>query len=60
MFDPEPLPGGNPFLSLENVVVSPHMAAHTEEGLYRMAQVVEDVMAVIEGRAPTYPVPPPA
>jgi D-3-phosphoglycerate dehydrogenase len=59
VFDPEPLPGGDPLLSLENVVVSPHMAAHTEEGLYRMAQVVEDVMAVIEGRAPTYPVPPP-
>jgi len=59
VFDPEPLPRGDPLLSQENVVVSPHMAAHTEEGLYRMAQVVEDVMAVIEGRAPTYPVPPP-
>jgi len=60
VFDPEPLPKSHPLLTLDNVVLSPHMAAHTDEGLYRMAQVVEDVMAVIEGRAPTYPVPPPA
>jgi D-3-phosphoglycerate dehydrogenase len=60
VFDPEPLPNDDPLLQLENVVLSPHMAAHTDEGLYRMAQVVEDVVAVIEGRAPTYPVAPPA
>lgn len=60
VFDREPLPKDDPLLALDNVVVSPHMAAHTDEGLYRMALVVEDVMAVIEGRPPKYPVPPPA
>ncbi len=60
VFDPEPLPKDHALLALDNVVLSPHMAAHTDEGLYRMALVVKDVMAVIEGRAPEYPVLPPA
>ncbi|MCJ7511588.1 MAG: hydroxyacid dehydrogenase [Anaerolineales bacterium] len=59
VFDPEPLPAGSPLLKLENVVVSPHMAAHTDEALYRMALAVQDVMAVIEGKAPEFPVAPP-
>jgi hypothetical protein len=36
------------------------MAAHTDEALLRMAMVVTDVLAVIEGRKPEFPVPPPA
>jgi len=57
VFDPEPLPADSPLLKLNNVVVSPHMAAHTDEALLRMAMVVEDVIAVIEGRPPNHPVP---
>jgi len=60
VFDPEPLPANSPLAKLENVVLSPHMAAHTDEALLRMAMVVKDVMAVIEGRTPENPVPPPA
>jgi D-3-phosphoglycerate dehydrogenase len=60
VYDPEPLPKDSPLLKMENVVLSPHMAAHTDEALYRMAMVVTDVLAVIEGRKPEYPVPPPA
>ncbi len=56
VYDPEPIPAKNPLLSLENVILSPHMAGHTDEALYRMAQVAEDVMRVIEGLEPTYPV----
>lgn len=59
VFDPEPLPSDSPLLRLENVVVTPHMASHTDEALLRMAMVVDDVLAVIEGRQPKYPVPPP-
>jgi D-3-phosphoglycerate dehydrogenase / 2-oxoglutarate reductase len=59
VFDPEPLSPDNPLLGMENVVITPHMAAHTDEALYRMALVVEDVIAVIEGRSPKNPVPPP-
>ncbi len=56
VFDPEPLPEDHPLYQMENVVLSPHMAGHTDEALYRMAQVYKDVIAVIEDRAPAYPV----
>jgi D-3-phosphoglycerate dehydrogenase len=57
VFEPEPLPADSPLLALGNVVLSPHMAAHTDEALYRMAMVVRDVMAVIDGQPPENPVP---
>jgi phosphoglycerate dehydrogenase-like enzyme len=56
VYDPEPLPADSPLLRLENVILSPHMAAHTDEALLRMAMVVADVLAVIEGRPPENPV----
>jgi len=56
VYDPEPLPGVSPLLEMENVVLSPHMASHTDEALFRMALVIEDVLAVIRGESPTYPV----
>lgn len=55
VYDPEPLPADSPLLRLDNVVLSPHMAAHTDEALLRMAMVVTDVLAVIEGRPPANP-----
>jgi D-3-phosphoglycerate dehydrogenase len=57
VYDPEPLPADSPLLRMDNVVLSPHMAAHTDEALLRMAMVVTDVLAVIEGRQPENPVP---
>lgn len=57
VYDPEPLPPDSPLLGLDNVVLSPHMAAHTDEALYRMAMVVTDVLAVIEGRPAENAVP---
>jgi len=54
VFDPEPLPTDSPLLALENVVITPHMASHTDEALLRMALVVKDVIAVLEGREPHY------
>lgn len=59
VYDPEPLPKDSPLLSMNNVVLSPHMAAHTDEALLRMAMVVTDVLAVIEGLPPEFPVPAP-
>jgi D-3-phosphoglycerate dehydrogenase len=56
VFEPEPYPTDGPLFSLPNVSITPHMASHTEEALLRMALVVEDVVAVIEGRQPRYPV----
>ena len=56
VFDPEPLPSDSLLLRLDNVVITPHMAAHTDEALYKMALVVKDVLAVIKGNEPEHPV----
>lgn len=56
VYDPEPLPPDSPLLSMDNVVLSPHMASHTDEALFRMAMVIEDVLAVIREEAPKFPV----
>ena len=56
VFEQEPTPADNPLLQLDNVVVTPHMATTTEEAMIQMALVAEDVVAVLQGRAPKYPV----
>ena len=58
VFDPEPLPPDSPLVHLENVVLTPHMASQTEQGLLRMGMVVEDILAVLQGRPPRHPVRP--
>jgi phosphoglycerate dehydrogenase-like enzyme len=42
--DPEPLPGDHPLFSLENCIVTPHIAARTHGGLRRMFDVVDLVL----------------
>ena len=57
--DPEPLPIGHPLLGLENVLVSPHVAAWTTEAKGRMlAEAVDQVLSVMAGRRPSYLVNP--
>jgi D-3-phosphoglycerate dehydrogenase len=57
VFAVEPATVDNPLFDLENVVVTPHMASHTQEATRRMATtVVSDVIAVMEGREPRFPV----
>lgn len=45
-----------PFFEMENVILTPHMAAHTEEAMVRMSLVAEDVIRVLDGKAPLHPV----
>jgi len=51
VFDQEPLPADHPLLSLDNVIISPHMAYVTEE-TYRMfyTGMVEAVQAWLAGQ----------
>ncbi len=55
VFEDEPPPPGHPLLSAPNVLLSPHVAARSDVGLARMNDVVDDVIAVLEGRSPSYP-----
>ncbi len=52
VFSQEP-PTNSPLLSIENVVLGPHVAASTEEAMYRMARgAAENVVKVFEGKQP--------
>lgn len=57
VFEVEPSPPGNPLFEMDNFVGTPHMAAHTEESMTRMSMVSRDILAVLEGRKPQFPVP---
>ena len=55
--DPEPPPADYPLFGLDNVTLTPHTAARVPEAIERMCDVVRDVVAVLNGRAPKYPAP---
>jgi phosphoglycerate dehydrogenase-like enzyme len=55
--DPEPPPPDYPLFGLDNVILTPHVAARVPEAMRRMCEVVRDVVAVLEGRPPEYPAP---
>lgn len=55
----EPLKAGHPLAGLPNIILTPHMAGVTEEAMMRMAQsAAEDVLRVLRGERPKYPVNP--
>jgi len=54
----EPAAKDHPLFELENFIGTLHMAAHTEEALKRMSQLAVDILRVLEGREPLYPVNP--
>jgi phosphoglycerate dehydrogenase-like enzyme len=57
VFSPEPPKPGFPLLGLDNVLLTPHLAARTYTALENMSWVTRDVFEVLEGRAPKYPAP---
>ena len=54
VFAAEPTPKDNPLLSLEKVILTPHMAAHTDDALKAMSMVAQDIIRVLEGQEPVY------
>ncbi|MFQ6095347.1 MAG: hydroxyacid dehydrogenase [Candidatus Bathyarchaeia archaeon] len=55
----EPISPDNPLLKLENVIVTPHMAANTHDFFINAAKTVaEDVLRVLRGERPVYIVNP--
>ncbi len=57
VFEHEPDLAGNPLIGRDDVMLTPHSAAQTEEGLSNMARgVAEDVLGVLRGDRPLNPV----
>jgi D-3-phosphoglycerate dehydrogenase len=54
VFAIEPTPADNPLFQLDNVVLTPHMAAHTDDALKAMSMVAQDIIRVLEGQEPVY------
>jgi D-3-phosphoglycerate dehydrogenase len=57
VFWPEPPPKDFPLLGMENIILTPHMAARTHTAVENMSWVVRDVVDVLNGRPPKYPAP---
>lgn len=53
VFETEPLPGDHPFMTMDNVILSPHAAALTRECVVRAAvEAAQAVLDVFSGREP--------
>src|SRR5262245_2193728 len=57
VFDPEPPRADYPLLGLDNVLLTPHVAARTHTAIENMSWVVRDVVEVLNGRTPKHPAP---
>lgn len=59
VFDEEPLPTDSPFRRLENVLLTPHVASHTQQAYHRQGAVtVEEIRRLVEGEHLRYAVTP--
>ncbi len=56
VFAMEPATKDHPLFQLDNFIGTPHMAASTDEALIRMSLVAEDIVRVLNGEVPLYPV----
>lgn len=53
VFECEPVPAGNPLLTMENVLATPHSAAGTKEALRRMAMTAaQSIDQALSGKRP--------
>ena len=57
VFQTEPLPVESQLFGLDNIVLTPHSAAFSEQALSEIRQsALADVVAVLDGRVPVHPV----
>jgi phosphoglycerate dehydrogenase-like enzyme len=54
VFDPEPPPPDHPLRQAPHCILTPHIASRSREGLDAMNDVVDDVIAVLQGKEPQY------
>ncbi len=53
--DPEPIAPDSALFGLDNIILTPHIAAATHQAKTAMSWVVRDVWAVLEGQEPNHP-----
>jgi D-3-phosphoglycerate dehydrogenase / 2-oxoglutarate reductase len=57
VFEEEPFKPGHPLIGRPDVMLTPHSAAQTDEGLRNMATwIVEDILGVLRGQPPRNPI----
>ncbi len=56
VFEQEPPNPDNPLLSMPNVILTPHRAGQSSESLIGCSRVAEDVVRVLRGEEPRFPV----
>lgn len=57
VYDPEPPAADFPLLGLDNVLLTPHLAARTVTAMENMSWVVRDIVDVLNGKKAKYPAP---
>lgn len=60
VFEEEPVGPDNPLLKLDNVLLSPHCSGHSTESAQNLSMVAADVIRILNGRKPEFPVNNPA
>ncbi|MDP6037931.1 MAG: hydroxyacid dehydrogenase [Candidatus Latescibacteria bacterium] len=56
VFEQEPPASDNPLFELDNVLLSPHYSGHSTESTQKMAMVAADIVRVLNGQRPDFPV----
>ncbi|MEM2074107.1 MAG: NAD(P)-dependent oxidoreductase, partial [Nitrososphaeria archaeon] len=57
--EPEPLPENSPLLTMENVILTPHIASSTKEAVYETFRAaVENIIRYLKGEIPYWVVNP--
>ena len=55
VYTQEPIPFPHPFLELDNVILTPHIASSTEDGLWKMGvTVAEEMLTALRGEKPRF------
>ena len=58
VLDKEPVDPANPLLTLDNVVIFPHIGGNTVEAAHRASYMAaQGIQELYEGKAPTWPIP---
>lgn len=56
VFEEEPPPADNPLFGLDNVLLTPHCSGNSKESAENMSMVAADIVRVLRGERPQFPV----